>query len=125
MSAVGPVAAAGAVSLAAAFLPPFLRGSRGALLERAHRLPDVDAVALGDEDVLHDTRGGSPNVDGHLVGLDLRDDLVDGDGIAGRLEDRRDGPLGDAVAHRGNIDLRREVRRGGVEARGIDAEPLE
>src|SRR5207237_7757380 len=66
---------------------------------------DRDRLAVGDADLDEDGRRGSRDLDVDLVGGDLDQRLVPGDGVADLLEPPPHGALGDGLAHRGQGDL--------------------
>ena len=74
-------------------------------------VPDVDGLALLDEDLLHDAGGGARHLGVDLVGRDLEERLVGLDGLALGLEPLRDRALGDGDAHLGHDDV--DERAGG------------
>ena len=84
-----------------------LRGSRraSAFLDLAEQRADRDCLAVLHGDVGEHAGGGRRHLDGHLVGLELDQRLVDRDGFAGLLEPLADGRLGDGFAERGNADF--------------------
>ena len=72
-----------------------------------HR-PDLDRLALGDEDLGDDALAGARNLGVDLVGRDLEQRLVLGDRLARLLEPLRDRSLRDRDTHLGHhhLDLR-------------------
>ena len=86
--------------LAGRALPPAMRPS----LPPASRRSAPRGVDLGQR-----AAGGRGDLDRDLVGLELAEHLVLGDGVADLLEPGRDGRLGDALAERRHGDLDRAL----------------
>ncbi len=63
-----------------------------------------DRLVLGHKDLQHDAGHGRGDLGVDLVGRDLEQRLVDGDGLADGLQPARDGALGDALAERRHLD---------------------
>ena len=67
--------------------------------------PDLDRLALRDEDLRHDAARGARDLGVDLVRRDLEQRLVGLDLLALLLEPLRDRPLGDGDAHLGHHDV--------------------
>ena len=77
----------------------------GLLVDGREERIDSDRLALLGYDLCEDAGGGRRDLDGHLVGLELAEHLVDLDRLADLLEPGGDGRLGDALAERGDADV--------------------
>ena len=81
------------------------RGARRTGLDVAQHAADLDGGAFLDGKIDHGTGHRGIHLDGDLVGLQLAQRLVDGDGIARLDQPLGDGRLGDRFAQRGDLDL--------------------
>src|SRR6185436_10629733 len=86
-----------------------------AFLDLTEQRADRDGLAVLRGNLAKRSGGGRRHLDGHLVGLELDDRLVDRDGIARFLEPFANGRLGDGLAQRRDADFSHDgapVRRG-------------
>ena len=67
--------------------------------------PDVDRLALLDEDLADDAGAGARHLRVHLVGRDLEQRLVGGDRLTDLLQPLEDRALGHGDAHLGHDDV--------------------
>src|SRR5690606_27786594 len=70
----------------------------GAVADHGEVGADLHGLVLLDEDLLEHARDGRRDLGVDLVGRDLEQRLVDGDGVADRLEPTGDGAFGDGLA---------------------------
>ena len=71
----------------------------------AEQGPHSDGLAILGGDLGEHAGGRRGHLDGHLVGLELHQRLVDRDGVARMLEPFSDSRLGHRFAERGNPDV--------------------
>ena len=90
------------------FLRLFLRrrlGGSAACPDLAEQRADADRLAVLGGDLRQRARGRRRHLDRHLVGFELDQRLIGGDGVADLLEPLADGRLGDRFAKRGDADF--------------------